>query len=124
MSCSRATISDHLRAIDRSPAGPARRPAASYSVVGSAADASEAADRFAAHVFIGIGARNVRQHGDVVSLVTAARRTRASASSRASASQRVALIGAKVVDRRGTNRRIGVLPAGLRTEFLENAHCV
>ena len=92
-------------------------------VVGLGGQAGQAADGLGAHVLVGIGPRDVAEHGDVVdSASTAARRTRASASSRASATKRVAFVGPELVDGRRAHAGVGVLPAGLWAELLENTH--
>jgi hypothetical protein len=93
-------------------------------IVGLRSQTGETADRFRSHVLIGIGSRDLRQHcGVVEARDRRAPHARVSVLSRKRA-QRVSFVRANVVDRRGTNGWIRVLPARGGTKLFKNAHAL
>jgi hypothetical protein len=93
-------------------------------VFGLGGQPGETANGLGAHVFVGVGARDVTQHSGVVQPGHGGAANPGFRVLAGERQQRLRLIGSKVVNGSRADSRIGVLPARQGTEFFENAHRV
>ena len=79
-------------------------------------------DRLRPHRFVRVARATPASAAGSISLATAARRTRASSSSRAISRQQLALVERNLLDECQADSGVGMLLTGLRAETIEQCH--
>jgi hypothetical protein len=85
-------------------------------------DASKTADRFGAHVFVGIGPRDVGQYTRLINPCHGGATDARFGVFPRDGVERLGFVWTELVDGRHPYRRVGVLPAGQGAELFENTH--